>query len=132
MASSLDVTDFARTLDTWAEEVHDDALRGMQERLTDVAPVDTGFLRDESVTVFAHALSGTIVYEADYASFTDEGTDPHRIEGNPLLAFEIDGELVIVHSVEHPGTTGTRWWSDTMTDDVWAEALEEAAARVAF
>lgn len=59
------------------------------------------------------SVSRTIHSPADYSSFVDEGTGPHRIDGNPLLAFTAsDGTRVVVRYVNHPGTTRTGWWSD--------------------
>jgi hypothetical protein len=58
-------------------------------------------------------ISRTIHSPADYSSFVDSGTEPHRIDGNPLLAFTAaDGTRVIVRYVNHPGTARTGWWSD--------------------
>lgn len=60
-------------------------------------------------------ISRTIHSPADYSSYVDEGTEPHRIEGHPLLAFTAkDGTRVVVRYVNHPGTARTGWWSDTV------------------
>lgn len=42
-----------------------------------------------------------------YPVVVEKGSRPHRIEGNPLLAFNwpAQGVFVITHSVEHPGTS---------------------------
>lgn len=39
-----------------------------------------------------------------YASYVEEGTKPHRIEGNPFLAFIWKGEQVFFRYVNHPGS----------------------------
>lgn len=133
----LDTTAFVRDVERWSLEVFADAVEEILDTLDDACP--EGPDRDRSgprlrdtreVRVSPNSVE--IAYLADHASYTDEGTDPHRIEGNPLLAFEVDGELVIVRFVDHPGTDGTRWWSDTMTDENWQNALDNAADRVAF
>lgn len=60
-------------------------------------------------------IGRTIRSPADYSSFVDEGTEPHRIDGRPLLAFTArDGTRVVVRYVNHPGTPRTGWWSDTV------------------
>jgi len=49
---------------------------------------------------------GEIVAKAKYASFVEEGTDPHVIRGRNggMLVFEWQGRTVRVRSVNHPGT----------------------------
>src|SRR5678815_3312762 len=137
MASSLDVRGFIEQVNAWASDVFDEAVHDLATELEDRVPVgDTTRLggdrlrdtREMDVDRFTARLG----YTAEHASFTDEGTPPHLIEGNPLLAFEWEGQLVIVRSVMHPGTEGTRWWSDTMEDRRYEEALRDAAERVAF
>lgn len=39
-----------------------------------------------------------------YAYFVHQGTQPHPIYGNPVLAFEWNGEMVFFRSVMHPGS----------------------------
>lgn len=75
-------------------------------------------------------VSGAITYDAPQAAFTDEGTAPHVIEGNPLLAFNVGGLTIIVPRVDHPGYAGDQWFSDTVTDDNWQAKLSDAAASV--
>ncbi len=129
---SLDVSDMLSAVSDWAEEVHGDAVGVIQRNLDDVRPYRDGELAASETLADFGRLHTEIAYTAEHASYTDEGTSPHKIEGNPLLAFDWDGDFVIVHSVNHPGTQGTRWFSDTMTDSTWGDALEEAAARVPF
>ncbi|OEC87887.1 MULTISPECIES: hypothetical protein [Methanobacterium] len=40
-----------------------------------------------------------------YPIVIEQGSRPHIIEGNPLLAFNWNGAFVITHSVQHPGTS---------------------------
>lgn len=75
------------------------------------------------------SFSSTITVAKEYASFTDEGTDAHEIHGQPWLVFEGNDGLVFLNDnhgnfVNHPGTQGTNWWSDTM--DEWPEIIEAA------
>lgn len=43
-----------------------------------------------------------------YLKDVENDTPPHKIEGNPLLAFEWNGRMMILHSVQHPGTKGKK------------------------
>lgn len=71
-------------------------------------------------------ITRTVRSPAEYSSYVDEGTPPHRIEGNPLLAFTArDGSRVIVRYVNHPGTERTGWWTDTLAK--WSEYVAQAA-----
>ena len=133
----LDTASFAREVRRWGETVHVRAVEELAADLDRVVPEDTGRLRFSQQVIHRGPGRSTIVYDArpedggeSYASFTDEGTEPHEIRGNPLLAFVWDGQLVIVHSVQHPGTTGTQWWSDRVDDRGWDEALNSAAVWV--
>jgi hypothetical protein len=53
---------------------------------------------------------------APQALFTDQGTSPHEIDGNPLLVFDWPegyngpGTYAFRH-VSHPGNEGTNWFS---------------------
>lgn len=50
--------------------------------------------------------------DTDYAIFVHEGTRPHKITGNPLLAFAWPAaglNPAIFHSVNHPGTKPNRF-----------------------
>lgn len=80
---------------------------------------------EETGTVF----SSHIQVPKEHASFTNEGTDPHQIFGRPWLAWDgPDGRVILNASqtpVNHPGTTGTHWWDDTV--DEWPEIIAEAA-----
>ncbi len=99
----------------------DDPHQGMLRDSEQVLPIST-------VDVDGGEWRSSLAYTAAYASFTDEGSDPHTIEGNPLLAFNWPkvGKVMILHSVQHPGTQGTRWWSNSVNPDHWAEILQEA------
>lgn len=118
-------------VEQWAIAIVEDAAQNLADTL--VPPVDTGRLADSKKVESSGPLSAVIAFDAEtdagegYGSFSDQGTPPHLIVGNPLLAFEWHGQLVIVHSVQHPGNVGTGWFSDNVTDDTWAAQLEAAA-----
>ncbi len=118
-------------LSDWGERVFIEAAGDLADRIRDAAPVgETGNLQDSVQPVIGSTgivNTGAVEVTAEHASFVDEGTQPHPIEGNPLLAFEIGGETVIVHSAQHPGTTAQPFFTDNATEQVWLEVLEEAA-----
>lgn len=101
------------------------------------APVDTGRLRDSielgPVVMAGDKVSVTIGSPLDYALFTDVGTRPHEITGNPLLAFEWPAAgpgVFFFHSVQHPGTTGTDWFGTndlSVMGNRWSDALGSVA-----
>jgi hypothetical protein len=61
-------------------------------------------------------LSRHVVSPAEYSSYVDEGTEPHEIHGNPLLVFywPKTGRTMFLPRVQHPGTSRTGWWTDTL------------------
>lgn len=59
---------------------------------------------------------------ADYASYVNDGTQEHIIEGNPFLTFQLrSGEWITVRKVLHPGTD---------PDPFFDEGEDEAAAKL--
>lgn len=70
-------------------------------------------------------ISRTLRSPADYSTYVDDGTEAHEIRGHPLLAFTArDGSRVIVHSVQHPGTPRTGWWTDRLAR--WGDYVAQA------
>lgn len=104
-------------------------------------PVASGLTRDSGQVTYAGggpAFGQWIIeFPTPQAAFTDEGTDPHVIEGNPWLVFTgRDGTKVFVRSpavVNHPGTPATGWFSgdEGVTDERWAMFLEDELGRLA-
>lgn len=86
------------------------------------APIDEGALVASRRTE-AFGTVARLSYDAEHASYQDEGTGPHTIEGNPFLAFEVGGVRVVVRSVQHPGSTVNKGW---FTDSVqaWPEFVQ--------
>ena len=70
------------------------------------SPADTGEYRDSWKTVNKSPTSLGIGTEMDdRVDILEEGTDAHRIEGNPYLAFPgPDGDTIVRKGVNHPGT----------------------------
>lgn len=146
------ITEYARDIVTVAQQGILDEL----DRLVPVAAEGGGTLRDSRVVRFAEGpttMGFEVTYPVDYAVYTDLGTVAHEIPG-PLAFFwkEVgawvivpaagkikgggtfwtkDGKLIIGKGhVDHPGTTGTFWWSDTINDAFWADELILAAESV--
>lgn len=67
--------------------------------------------------------------DVKHAIFIESGTRPHRIDGNPFLAFTVGGQSVVVRSVQHPGTKAQHVLRDTLDNDLTA-AFEQAASSV--
>jgi hypothetical protein len=104
--------------DRWAVRTKD----AMVEELRRAAPVgQTGELARTIRGQVLPAGQGRyrIVVEAPapQASWTDKGTRPHviRPRSKKALAFNWPkaGGSVVFAKVNHPGTKGTRWWSNT-------------------
>jgi len=70
-----------------------------------------------------------IAYEAEYASTTDTGRDGGYYPIVPVnaefLVFEGTnewaGQTIVTKYVRHPPQQGSRWFSDTFNEDIWAE-----------
>lgn len=134
--ADADVTALRDSVERWANAAAGQALDTLAQTVRDKAPYGAGENErggphlvdtlETTITSEGEQWAGEIAFTADHASFVDEGTSPHVIEGNPLLAFEWEGQTVIVHSVQHPGTQANPFFSEGVTDDTWAEALEQA------
>lgn len=140
MPVTVDTTDFLARIEPWAEQVMEYALNQLGDELTEACPVSEGTgdnspgtLRD-SLEIKLSGLTATVEYPVDYASYVAEGTDPHPIQGNPLLSFFWPkmGKQVIVRSVNHPGTTANPWWDNLVNADHFAELLDNAADLIPF
>lgn len=79
-------------------------------------PVDEGRLR-ASIT-HTPVLPGPLgpaafVYsDVEYAGFVHDGTAPHGIDGNPLLAWNGDSGPAFAPHVDHPGTAPQPFLAD--------------------
>ena len=100
--------------------------REMTRRLKAAAPKKTGEL-ERSISVrpttgYSPRISPTITLVAEakapQARFTEEGTRPHEIRGNPILAFywEKVGRFVYFRKVNHPGNKAKPWFRPTIDD----------------
>lgn len=128
---ATDVTQLISALVDQVVPITDDAAQAMERDIALAAPIDTGALsRSGQVATVPNGAgaTATLTFTEDYASYLDEGTGPHTITGNPLLAFQWGGQTVIVHSVQHPGSTkNVGWFTDRATDDaMWSDFVQAA------
>lgn len=110
-------------LDTFGQELRGRAPIGTEPSSDGTTIVDS---LEMIITSEGEQWSGELNFTSPHASYSDEGTEPHDIQGNPLLAFQWQGSLVIVHSVHHPGTPRTGWFTDNVTDDAWTQQVSDA------
>jgi hypothetical protein len=134
-----DLSDLRRAVGERTAELANAALQVVLADTLDAAPERTGNLKaltdvSASTMVGEFTASGTIFSLAPYAGYTDAGTEPHIIEGNPLLYFYWDrvGRFMVLPYVNHPGTQGTQWFNGGNPDGEpmasrWERALVEVA-----
>lgn len=98
--------------------------RMIKNQATIDCPVDTGNLRAQHITRvndMATSINGEVINNAKYAADVHDGTTKHTIKARKkkALRFEMNGKIIIVRSVKHPGTKARPW-------------LREAAERMAL
>lgn len=79
-----------------------------------------GTLRDSIVKRVVSEGGNVVVQvgtEDPVGLWTHEGTEPHLIEGNPLLVFYWPkaGKVVALRRVNHPGTRPNRWLVESLS-----------------
>lgn len=118
----LDTSDYDVTMNLFRSNIPTfppKAVRGatdiVEKNMIDVVPVKTGELKN-SITKRVVGPTGIVETNSGYGKFVDEDTEPHKITGNPLLAFHWRGKLTIRHSVNHPGTKGQQFRRKTLTN----------------
>lgn len=130
--ASIDTSGLRRKVEEYGEAVVADAVQRLADEVHAVVPVDTGELRDSR---FGPDQVGpyrwTFGYTAPQAEWTDQGTQSHWIEGDPLLVFywgppNGPGKTMFLARVFHPGTLAQRWWSDYVTPENYFSHLEGA------
>lgn len=139
---AVDVDELKASITDWASkgagQALDDLRQGTHDRCPFGVSEDGGTgqphlldTEEAIVTAEGEQWTGTLAYTAEHASYLDEGSEPHLIEGNPLLSFMWNGQRVIVHSVQHPGSTIHKgWFSDVTGEDDWANVLSDALDKV--
>ena len=91
-------------------------------RIIDALKLDRVWIVDDEAFF---RISNSLIVGAgfDIAIGMEEGINPHRIDGSPLLAFPGstiigDPATVIVRSVQHPGVIGTHIIKDTIDENL--------------
>jgi len=118
-------------------EMVEAAAQSLGRQLNDVAPKDTGALRESqkiSISDSETRSSVNITYEVPYWKFTDQGADAHPIfpKNASKLRFRWEDSpegdrWVTADMVDHPGQKGTNWYSNIVNAQKWSEALAEAS-----
>jgi hypothetical protein len=123
----------------WRELVVEDAGQRIFDLTQERCPVgETGSLKESGSVAMSGEGQTSIVYEAEHASYTDEGTEAHLIQGNPLLAFfweKLGADVVFRSVMWEPGekvAANIGWFSDAVSEDRWSEALLESMDAIAL
>lgn len=123
-------------VETWARKVFREAVDSMGAKDTRDVPRKSGDLAaTRRLTVDDANLRASVEYPGDLPNYLEDGTGPHRIDGNPLLVFDWPkaGGVVYLRHVNHPGSRKhVGWFSDTWNDEAFGLFLEFGAARVGF
>lgn len=123
-----DLSDLIAQIENVGAEAFVNGQQALGEEAQAAAPVVTGELRDSlelTVGGVGSTVTGTIAFLAPQAGWTNDGTRPHEITGDPLV-FEVGGQTVFVTRVSHPGYAGSEWFDKAVTDDTWAAAVQQA------
>lgn len=123
-------------LEKWAQRVFFDAAQSMADKDTRDVPRDTGALaQTRRLQINETAYTASVEYPGDLPNWLEDGTGPHRIDGNPLLAFNWPkaGGVVFLRHVNHPGSRKqVGWFTNTWNEDTFRLFLEFAVQKVAF
>ena len=118
-----------------AAQILADAAQSLMDDLMEAAPEgETGELKASAFGPVLDDvnLTATVGFDSMHADWTDQGTEPHGIDGNPIMTFYWDpphGPLEEgIHSfrhVDHPGQAAQNWFSDIV--DAWDTYVTEAS-----
>lgn len=136
--ASADITRIANALRATASQsdltVRQVLIGSANQILTEMqirVPVDTGNLRD-SLKIWVQpdrVIIGPDATLAPYAKYVESGTRPHEIKPktpNGVLAFHVNGQLVITKRVKHPGTKAQPFVLPAF--EAWVDSLGRLAA----
>ena len=135
--ASADITQLAEALRRSGKESEATTQRVLIESanyiLTEMevrVPVDSGNLR-QSLGIKVEGdrvLIGPDAVQAPYGVYVEFGTKPHKItaKNGKALAFKMNGQNVVVRSVNHPGTRAQPFVQPAF--DAWVESLGEMVA----
>lgn len=108
---TLNATALRRDSELEARDIVRRVTRRILNRSAVLCPVDTGRLRASGRMDFKNSPqgpTGTVTYPVKYAAIVHNGSRPHIIKAKrgKALKFEMNGRIVIVKSVRHPGSRG--------------------------
>lgn len=130
---AADVSQLIQAVTLAAVPLCDEAATIRANEISATAPRDTGTLADTwevSTQGTNDGAVSTLTFSTEYASYQDD--PPEEITGNPLLAFEWNGQLVIVHSVK-PSQVNRGWFTNPSEDEnSWAAAVQTALSGTAI
>jgi len=148
-----DVSEVLDRFRSYARDVFDDAVDGMQKRLLDVVPVgepdplgrprvgprliDTW--QREPTSEGSVSLSAAVGFTAPQATFSNDLMPRHTITprrpGYPLRFMVEDGTVVRTMKVEHPGNVNSRslgWWDKEVQQGNWSDEVDLALRGVRY
>jgi bacteriophage HK97-gp10 putative tail-component len=130
---AADVSALVAALIDAAGPITQEAAELMRNDVNLSAPVDTGALvasGEVDVAPNGQGAVATLRYTEDYASYLEDGTSEHTITGSPYLSFMWNGQQVIVHSVQHPGSTKHKEWFSSKANDesLWSLLVQSVVS----
>lgn len=129
--------DLQLILTEYADALFEASAESFRDLARDRAPEATGALKNSGEIEVNYHSSGTttvvgrVIFDSEYASFTDVGADPHEIWPSRAKALRFnwpdgpDGDRIYYFGhVNHPGQAGTNWFSTTT--EQWSEIVQDA------
>ena len=100
---SFDLPDFSLVVKNATASTLQEAGFKVEEEAKKTAPHDSGYYRNN----IEFDGKNKVIANAEYSAALEYGSKPHIIEptgGKKALAFQIDGQEIVVKKVHHPGT----------------------------
>jgi hypothetical protein len=130
----VDLSSLAAAIESRAQEIVEEAAQNAGGRLDRIAPRsgdNIGETLAETQEISEVRQQGTlfsveIAYTAEYAETTDQGGSDYYwifpVEAERLVfegTNDWAGKIIYTSAVFHPPQRGTRWFTDTMKEDIW-------------
>lgn len=100
---SFDLPDFSLVVKNATASTLQEAGQAVERIAKETAPADTSNYKNH----IEYDQKNSVIAHASYSAAIEYGTKPHIIEptgGKKALAFQKDGQEIIVKKVNHPGT----------------------------
>ena len=129
-----DLSSLVAAIETRAQEIVEEAAQNAGDRLDRVVPKSGDNIGEtlaetqeiSEVQQNGTVFSASVAYTASYAETTDSGggdwyaitpvfANKLRFEGTN----EWSGQIIYTDFVWHPPQQGTRWFTDTLKEDIW-------------